>query len=76
LLGQRIGVEHTPTIWVVSNSGVSEPLVEDARASEKLGRMIEDMLGKAQHVAAAKANSPAKAAVRKKISPKNLKKTG
>src|SRR6478672_13099401 len=24
LLGQRIGVEHTPTIWVVSNGGVSE----------------------------------------------------
>ena len=76
LLGQRIGVEHTPTIWVVSNSGVSEPLVEDARASEKLGRMIEDMLGKAQPVAAAKVNSPAKAAVRRKISPKNPKKTG
>ena len=76
LLGQRIGVEHTPTIWVVSNSGVSEPLVEDARTSEKLGRMIEDMLGKAQPVAAAKVNSPAKAAVRKKISSKNPKKAG
>jgi protein-disulfide isomerase len=76
LLGQRIGVEHTPTIWVVSNSGVSEPLVEDARASEKLGQMIEEMLGDAQHVAAAKANSPAKAAVRKKISSKHPKKTG
>ena len=60
LLGQRIGVEHTPTIWVVSNSGVSEPLVEDARASEKLGKMIEEMLGKAQPVAAAKVNSPGK----------------
>jgi protein-disulfide isomerase len=76
LLGQRIGVEHTPTIWVVSNSGVSEPLVEDARASEKLGQMIEEMLGKAQPVATAKANSPAKAAVRRKILPKNPKKTG
>jgi protein-disulfide isomerase len=76
LLGQRIGVEHTPTIWVVSNSGVSEPLVEDARASEKLGQMIEEMLGDAQHVAAAKANSPAKAAVRKKNIVKTPKKAG
>jgi protein-disulfide isomerase len=76
LLGQRIGVEHTPTIWVVSNSGVSEPLVEDAKASEKLGKMIEEMIGKAQPVAAAKVNSPAKATVRKKISSKTPKKAG
>lgn len=76
LLGQRIGVEHTPTIWVVSNSGVSEPLVEDAKASEKLGKMIEEMLSKAQPVAAAKVNSPAKAAVRKKNIVKNPKKAG
>jgi protein-disulfide isomerase len=76
LLGQRIGVEHTPTIWVVSNSGVSQPLVEEVKVREKLGQIIEDMLGKAQPVAAAKVNSPAKAAVRKKISSKNPKKTG
>jgi protein-disulfide isomerase len=71
LLGQRIGVEHTPTIWVVSNSGVSQPLVEEVKVREKLGQMIEDMLGKAQPVAAAKVNSPAKAAVRKKNIVKN-----
>ena len=76
LLGQRIGVEHTPTIWVVSNSGVSEPLVEDAKASEKLGKMIEEMLGKAQPVAAAKVNSPAKAAGRKRNIVKTPKKAG
>jgi protein-disulfide isomerase len=71
LLGQRIGVEHTPTIWVVSNSGVSQPLVEEVKVREKLGQIIEDMLGKAQPVAAAKVNSPAKAAVRKKNIVKN-----
>jgi protein-disulfide isomerase len=71
LLGQRIGVEHTPTIWVVSNSGVSQPLVEEVRVREKLGQMIEEMLSKAQPVAAAKVNSPAKAAVRKKNIVKN-----
>jgi protein-disulfide isomerase len=76
LLGQRIGVEHTPTIWVVSNSGVSQPLVEEVKVREKLGQMIEDMLGKAQPVAAAKVNSPAKAAVRKKNIVKTPKKAG
>jgi protein-disulfide isomerase len=76
LLGQRIGVEHTPTIWVVSNSGVSEPLVEDVRVREKLGQMIQEMLSKAQPVTAAKVNSPAKAAVRKKNIVKTFKKAG
>jgi protein-disulfide isomerase len=76
LLGQRIGVEHTPTIWVVSNSGVSQPLVEEVKVREKLGQIIEDMLGKAQPVAAAKVNSPAKAAVRKKNIVKTPKKAG
>ena len=75
LLGQRIGVEHTPTIWVVSNSGVSQPLVEEVKIREKLEQMI-DMLTKAQPVAAAKVNSLAKAAVRKKNIVKTPKKTG
>ena len=71
LLGQRIGVEHTPTIWVVSNSGVSQPLVEEVKVREKLDRMIEDMLSKMQQ-AAAEVNSQAKAqAVRKKNIVKN-----
>jgi protein-disulfide isomerase len=66
LLGQRIGVEHTPTIWVVGNSGVSQPLVEEVKVREKLGQMIEEMLSKAQAVAAAKLNSTPKATVRRK----------
>ena len=52
LLGQRIGVEHTPTIWVVGNSGVSQPLVEEVKVREKLEQMMNDMAGKAQPVAA------------------------
>ena len=76
LLGQRIGVEHTPTIWVVGNSGVSGPLVEEVKVREKLGQMIEDMLSKAQPAAAAKVNSPAKATVRKKNIVKTPKKAG
>ena len=58
LLGQRIGVEHTPTIWVVGNSGVSQPLVEEVKVREKLEQMMNDMAGKAQPVAAAKVNFP------------------
>lgn len=75
LLGQRIGVEHTPTIWVVSNSGVSEPLVEEVKIREKLEQMIDDMLSKAQP-ATAKVNSPAKPAVRRKNIAKTPKKAG
>ena len=75
-LGQRIGVEHTPTIWVIGNGGVSQPLVEEVKDREKLGRMIEDMLSKAQPVSAAKSSSTAKAAVRKKNTVKTPKKAG
>jgi hypothetical protein len=76
LLGQRIGVEHTPTIWVVSNSGVSQPLVEEVKVREKLEQMIGDVLNKAQPAAAANVNSPAKAGVRKKNIVKTPKKAG
>lgn len=75
-LGQRIGVEHTPTIWVVGNGGVSQPLVEEVKDREKLGQMVEDMLSKAQPVSAAKSTSTSKAAVRKKITVKTPKKAG
>jgi hypothetical protein len=27
-LGQRIGIEHTPTIWVVTNGSHAAPFVE------------------------------------------------
>ncbi len=75
-LGQRIGVEHTPTVWVVGNGGVSQPLVEEVKDREKLGQMIEDMLGKAQPGSAATSSSATKAAVRKKITVKTPKKAG
>ena len=75
-LGQRIGVEHTPTIWVIGNGGVSQPLVEEVKDREKLGQMVEDMLSKALPVAAAKSNSITKAAARKKAIVKTPKKAG
>src|ERR1041385_9207772 len=46
-LGQRIGVEHTPTLWVVSNSTISQPLVEEVKDRDQLNRMIEDVLARA-----------------------------
>lgn len=62
-LGQRIGVEHTPTIWVISNSAVSPPLVEEVKDREQLSQMMDDMLKKAGPVAAAK--NPASKALKK-----------
>ena len=52
-LGQRIGVEHPPTIWVISNGSVSQPLVEEVKDHE-LNQMIDDMLRKASPATAAK----------------------
>jgi len=75
-LGQRIGVEHTPTIWVVGNGGVSQPLVEEVKVREKLGQMIEEMLSKAQPAVAAQVNPTPKAAARKKSIVKTPKKAG
>ncbi|HEY6350114.1 MAG TPA: thioredoxin domain-containing protein [Candidatus Angelobacter sp.] len=41
-LGQRIGLEHTPTIFVVGNGGPSTPFVEVVDRSQ-LTQIIEDM---------------------------------
>jgi len=62
-LGQRIGVEHTPTIWVISNSAVSPPLVEEVKDREQLSQMMDDMLKKAEPAAAIK--NPAAKALKK-----------
>jgi|SRR5581483_8728361 len=62
-LGQQIGVEHTPTIWVISNSAVSPPLVEEVKDREQLSQMMDDMLKKAAPSAAAK--NPAAKALKK-----------
>jgi hypothetical protein len=69
-------VEHTPTIWVIGNGGVSQPLVEEVKDRDKLGQIVQDMLSKAQPVSAATSNSTTKAAVRKKNTVKTPKKAG
>lgn len=45
-LGQRIGVEHTPTVFVVSADGTDVPFVETIDR-QKLDRVIEEMQKKA-----------------------------
>jgi protein-disulfide isomerase len=57
-LGQRIGLEHTPTIFVVGNGGPSTPFVEVVDRSQ-LPQIIEDMQRKAGP------DTPAKPAPRK-----------
>jgi protein-disulfide isomerase len=72
-LGQRIGVEHTPTIWVVSNSGVSQPFVEEVKDREKFSQTIDDMLKKAGPAQPARA-AVAKTGVKKKGAARSAKK--
>lgn len=50
-LGQRLGLEHTPTLFVVSAGAVSAPMVEIINR-ERLSRMIEEMQKNATSVAA------------------------
>ena len=75
-LGQRIGVEHTPTIWVVSNGGVSQPLVEEVKDRDQLNQMVEGMLKTAQPAQPAKGASPRRGVAPKKSAAKNTRKAG
>jgi protein-disulfide isomerase len=75
-LGQRLGVEHTPTIWVVGNNSSSPPLVEEVKDSEQVGQMIESMLKKAPPARPAPNVSPQKGPTPKKGSAKNIRKAG
>lgn len=58
-LGQKIGLEHTPTIFVVGNGGASTPFVEVVDR-DQLGQIIEDMQKKAGPAAPTKAASTKK----------------
>jgi protein-disulfide isomerase len=58
-VGQSVGVQHTPTIYVVSNNTTGAPFIEVVDRSQ-LFRMIEDMLQQAN------AEPPAKPARKKR----------
>ena len=67
LLGQKIGLEHTPTIFVVSNAASASPFVEVVDR-DQLGQIIEDMVKKAGPATPAKAAPAKKSAAKKKAS--------
>lgn len=46
-LGKRIGIQHTPTLWVVGNIGTAEPFVEIVDRTQ-LSSIIQDMKSKAK----------------------------
>jgi protein-disulfide isomerase len=46
-LGQKIGIEHTPTIWVVTNATHAAPFVEVVDRS-KLYQLIDAALAQAK----------------------------
>jgi protein-disulfide isomerase len=58
-LGQRVGIEHTPTIWVVTANSKGAPFVEVVDRS-KLYQMIDQAIADTTP-----AKSPAKASVKK-----------
>jgi protein-disulfide isomerase len=63
-MGTQIGLQHTPTIFVVGNGGAATPAVE-VEDRTKLDQIIEDMLQKAPAAPAAKKPAAKKAPARK-----------
>jgi protein-disulfide isomerase len=73
-MGQKLGLEHTPTIFVIGNGGASTPFVE-VTDRQKMGEIIDDMLKKAAPVATTKPAS-GKSTRTKKTATKAVKKAG
>jgi protein-disulfide isomerase len=63
-MGTQIGLQHTPTIFVVGNGGAATPAVE-VEDRTKLDQIIEDMLQKAPAAPAAKKPAVKKATAKK-----------
>ncbi len=59
-LGNKVGLAHTPTIFVIGNGGATTPFVEVTDPA-KLGQVIEDMLAKSSP----KKSSPEKVTAKK-----------
>jgi protein-disulfide isomerase len=67
LLGQKIGLEHTPTIFVVGNGATASPFVEVVDR-DQLSQIIEDMQKKAGPASPAKSAPAKKPGAKKKAS--------
>lgn len=65
-LGNQIGLQHTPTIFVVGNGGPATPPIEIDDYS-KIGQAIEEQLQKAPAAAPAKKATTKKATVKKAV---------
>ena len=63
-LGTQIGLQHTPTIFVIGNGGAATPAVE-VEDRTKLDQIIEDMLAKTTPAKAAPKKGTAKKAPQK-----------
>lgn len=63
-LGTQIGLQHTPTIFVIGNGGAATPPIEIDDYS-KIGQAVEDMLQKAPAAAPAKKTAPKKTTTKK-----------
>ena len=68
-LGTQIGLQHTPTIFVIGNGGAATPPIEIDDYS-KIGQAVEDMLQKAPAAAPAKKAAPKKVTIIKKTAKK------
>jgi protein-disulfide isomerase len=69
-LGQRIGIEHTPTIWVTTTSSKGAPFVEVVDRS-KLFQLIDQALADTKSAAPPAKAAPAKAAAPKHTTASN-----
>jgi protein-disulfide isomerase len=63
-LGTQIGLQHTPTIFVVGNGGPATPAVEVTDRGQ-ISQIVEDMLAKAAPAKAAPAKGPSAKAKKK-----------
>jgi len=63
-LGSQIGLQHTPTIFVIGNGGPATPPIEIDDYS-KIGQAVEEMLQKAPAAAPAKKAAPKKTTAKK-----------
>ena len=63
-MGTQMGLQHTPTIFVIGNGGAATPAVE-VEDRTKLDQIIEDMLAKAPAAPAAKKPATKKTAAKK-----------
>ncbi|MGA2348898.1 MAG: thioredoxin domain-containing protein [Terracidiphilus sp.] len=69
-LGQRVGIEHTPTIFIVTANSKGAPFIEVQHPDEDLYRIIDQAIADTRGPKTAPTTAPAKKPVAKKIAGK------